>query len=146
MPRRREFRGVALDLLGAFISRNNDVAGYWGLGKLYKHACAFRVEEIRIDLLRSSISPASDEFSPMLGYFHKQLAYQLRARSLTHTWLIAAEIVVRFTGQASASAPGDVFECAITIIDDLGRQYQAKRYGACWDHTPLIELKSTRVY
>jgi hypothetical protein len=146
MPRRREFRGAALGLLGAFMSRNNDVGGYWALGKLYKHAKAANAAEVRIDVLGSTIEPPSAEFANMLDYFRKQLARQLASRALSREWLIYAEIAVRFTGQASAVEPGDVFECRVTLVDDLGRQHQARERGACWVHTPLIELKSTRVY
>lgn len=145
MARRRELRGVALGLLGAFISRNNDVGGYWALGKLYRHAKAANVQVIRIDLRRSSIEPPSAEFANMLDYFREQLVRQLAARALTTLWLIDAEIAVRFTGQASIAEPGDVFECLVTLIDDRGRQHQVRERGACWVHTPLIELRSTRV-
>jgi len=43
----RELRNLAHGLAGTFISRNNDVSGYWGIGMRYREclaaACTTRV-------------------------------------------------------------------------------------------------------
>lgn len=144
MPRRREFRGAALGLLGAFVSRNNDVGGYWALGKLYKHAKAIGADAIHIELLKSSMTPPGAQFASMIEYFQQMLSRQLTARRLPNAWLAGAEIVVRFTGQKSDEQPGDVFECVVTLTDDRGRPHRAQGFGSCWVHSPLREFKSTR--
>lgn len=38
MPRRRELRAIAAGFLQQFVSRFNDVRGYWALGAFYKSA------------------------------------------------------------------------------------------------------------
>ena len=131
-------------MLGAFISRNNDVGGYWALGKLYKHVRASNAGEVRVDLLKSTVTPPSEQFAKMLENFRQMLARQLSRRALPVDWLTGAEIVVRFTGQKSAERPGDVFECVVVLTDDLGRQRQARESGACWIHSLFKESKSTR--
>jgi hypothetical protein len=145
MPRRRELRGAAHGLLGAFVSRNNDVAGYWALGKLYKHAKATSVDEVRVDLVKSTIMPPNAQFAGMIEFFNQMLASQLEARGLPSDWLTAAEIAVRFTGQKDANQPGDTFECSVTLTDDRRRPHQARASGACWVHSAFRESKSTRV-
>src|ERR1700741_3754733 len=119
MPSRRDFRGVAFGLLGAFVSRNNDVGGYWALGKLYEHMRAYDAGEIRIDLVRSVITPPNPEFSHMVGHFRQMLADQLAVRSLPNEWLKDADVRVKFSGEKSASADKsrDGFECLVTITD-----------------------------
>lgn len=146
MPRRRDFRGVAFGLLGAFVSRNNDVNGYWALGKLYEHVKAFNAGEIRVDLVRSVITPPSTEFSHIVGHFRQMLADQLAARSLPNEWLRDVNIRVKFSGEKSVSVdnPRDGFECLVTITDDLGHVHQARDSGECWVHDPCKELKRTR--
>jgi len=144
MPRRRDFRGAAFGLLGAFVSRNNDVGGYWALGKLYEHARASNAREIRVDLVRSVITPPSPEFSQMVGHFRQMLADQLAARKLPNEWLRDADVRVKFSGDESVDKPGDAFECFVTFTDDLGHVHQARGNGACWVHDPAKELKSTR--
>ena len=144
MPRRRELRGAALGLLGAFVSRNNDVGGYWALGKLYKHAKTTSGSEVRVDLVKTTITPPNAQFAGMIEYFHQMLASQLLARALPSDWLTAAEIAVQFTGQKDAKEPGDVFECLVTLTDDRGRPHRARASGSCWAHSPFRESKSTR--
>jgi len=144
MPRRRELRGAAHGLLGAFVSRNNDVGGYWALGKLYKHAEATGVAEVRVDMVRSIITPPNAQFAGMVEYFHQMLSRQLASRALPSDWLSAAEITVQFTGQNDAKEPGDMFECLVSLTDDRGRQHQARASGSCWAHSPFRESRSTR--
>jgi hypothetical protein len=144
MPRRREFRGVAFGLVGAFVSRNNDVGGYWALGKLYEHARTFSAREIRVDLVKSLITPPSRQFNPMVLHFQQWLAEQGAARRLPIEWLKGAEVRVQFSYEGSADGSGDVFDCIVTLTDDLGHAYQARRSGACWVHNPAKERKSAR--
>src|SRR5260370_14628887 len=144
MPIRRDFRGAAFGLLGAFVSRNNDVGGYWALGKLYEHARASNAREIRVDLVRSVITPASPEFSDMVRHFRQMLANQLAVRRLPNEWLRDADVRVKFSREKSADNSGDAFECLVILTDDLGHMHKAQGSGACSVHDPAKERKSTR--
>jgi hypothetical protein len=68
---------VANGLAGSFISRNNDVGGYWGLGKL-----RLRFEQINIDLLSKQLSPADGEFQDMVNRYAEWLKRQLDIRHI----------------------------------------------------------------
>jgi hypothetical protein len=80
MPRRKAFQDAARGLLGAFVSRNNDVGGYWAIGKLYAHARRSRSPEVRIDLIESTIAPPSAEFADLIAH-HRQMLTSLQRQA-----------------------------------------------------------------
>lgn len=47
MGRRKEFKSIVEDVTQFFISRNNDIEGYWGIGKLYFYIGCFRNNETK---------------------------------------------------------------------------------------------------
>ena len=127
-----------MGVLGSFISRNNDVGGYWALGKLYKHAVKANALTVCVDLLDSTITPPSGDFAAMTKHFQQMLGSQLTARRLPTDWVRSATVCVEF-------APDEVFNCAVVITDDRGRQHRAAASRTCWVHDPARELRSTRV-
>ena len=55
MPSSRALKGIATGLAETFVSRNNDVSGYWGIGQVQKEI------EVRshviVELVASAIDP-----------------------------------------------------------------------------------------
>ncbi|MEI2652860.1 MAG: hypothetical protein V9G12_12060 [Microthrixaceae bacterium] len=47
--------------MGTFVSRNNDIGGYWSLGKLHGHGLQ-DAGQLGIDLLSQRTFPESDAF------------------------------------------------------------------------------------
>ncbi len=144
MPRRKELRGAAFGLLGSFVSRNNDVGGYWALGRLYKHAVKTDAPNVCVDLLNLTITPPSSDFAAMATHFQRMLGTQLSARLLPVDWVSGATICVEFRRTKSPDTPGDLFDAVVTITDDKGRAHRASASGACWVHDPARESRSTR--
>lgn len=144
MPRRREIRGVAIGLLGSFVSRNNDVGGYWALGRLYKHALNTDAPDVRVDLFDLTITPPSDDYAAMAAHFQRMLGDQLSARKLPVDWVRAATICVEFGRAKSPDSSGEVFNCVVVITDDRGRAHSASANGACRVHSPVMESRSAR--
>ena len=144
MPRRKELRGVAFGLLGSFVSRNNDVSGYWAVGRLYQHAVKTNASNVCVDLLDLTITPPSADFAAMATHFQRMLGAQLSARHLPVDWVRAATICVEFGRVKSPDTPGDVFNAVVMITDDKGRAHNATANGACWIHDPARELRSIR--
>ncbi len=138
MPRRRELRGVASGLADAFVSRNNDVDGYWALGKLYKHAQEAGAPEIRLALSDHLVEPPAPEFGKMLQRYRKLLADHLAAQGLPAEWLAHADIRVVFRDSAPSKG---AFECVVTLVDDLGHAHDSRRDGVCRAHDPAREMK-----
>ena len=144
MPRRKELRGAAFGLLGSFVSRNNDVSGYWALGRLYEHAVKTNASNVCVDLLNLTITPPSGDFAAMATHFQRMLGAQLAARRLPDDWVRGATICVEFGRVKCPETPGDVFNSIVLITDDKGRTHGATASGACWVHDPVREARSTR--
>jgi hypothetical protein len=151
MPRRRELNGIAGNLLGSFVSRNNDVAGYWAIGKLCVLASLTVNGEVSIELAPKRLSPHSPEFNPMLDHYAARLVSSLEKRSFPVQLVTAAEVLiafgVSFKPDPLMSRPrGTVpFRCTVTLTDDLKRRHVAQHSGEVWPHDHRRESKSGRV-
>jgi hypothetical protein len=151
MPRRRELNGIAGNLLGSFVSRNNDVAGYWAIGKLCVLASQTVNGEISIELSPKRLTPYSSEFDRMLDHYAARLISSLEKRSLSLQLVTAAEVLIAFGGSFKPDPlrfrpRGMVpFRCTVTLTDDLHRRHVAQQSGEVWPHDPRRESKSARV-
>ena len=150
MSRRRELNGIAGNLVGSFVSRNNDVAGYWAIGKLCALAPRTVNGEISIELLTKRLTPYSPEFDPMLDHYAARLVSSLEKRSFPLQLVTAAEVLIAFGGSFKSgplmSHPrGAVpFRCTVTLTDDVHRRHVAQQSGEVWPHDPRRESKSGR--
>jgi hypothetical protein len=150
VTRRRELNGIAGNLLGSFVSRNNDVAGYWAIGKLCAHALWAPGGEISIELLTRRLTPFGPEFDPMLDHYAERLVSSLKKRWFPPQLVTAAEVLVSFGAPFKPdpliSRPrGTVpFRCTVTLTDDLYRRHAAQHSGEVWPHDPQRESKSVR--
>ena len=73
MPRGTRLRNIAIGLCGSFNSRNNDLDGYWAIGKLRSLAEQYGRTTVILDLLTLSILPSSSEFAPVLARYRRLL-------------------------------------------------------------------------
>ena len=62
MPRRKEIKGIAAGFVSHFISRINDINGYWAMGILHKYALNNLSTSVEIDVLTHVISPGNQAF------------------------------------------------------------------------------------
>jgi hypothetical protein len=53
----KNLKGIAGGILGSFLSRNNDLDGYWGMGILRLLAQEHGVEMVYLDLLAGTCMP-----------------------------------------------------------------------------------------
>jgi hypothetical protein len=83
----RSAQPLAAGLYGSFISRNNDVAGYWGIGKLCLLAQQRRTTIVRLDLVAGSIAPESAEFAKLVSGYVAMLKTHLSARKIPESWI-----------------------------------------------------------
>lgn len=148
--RRKNYKVLANGILSSFISRNNDVHGYWGIGKLYSLSESLSVETIRIDLLTRTISPEADRFNSMINHFADGITHFQNRHSLPSESLVEAEIIV--TSQENqnitiydSDAP-HLLKCKIVLVCDSGQRYSEELGVRCRPHDPRRELKSTREY
>lgn len=150
MSRRKEFKTIAEGLISSFVSRNNDVYGYWGIGKLYAHMIANGSMRLVIDLVNKTIEPADSEFEILISELNIRLLTQIEKRKLSTAFLKGAQIIINgFPETPSAyfgrMAPHKV-NCVLKIRDDLNRVHQSEAHAWCREHDPNKELKSARKY
>lgn len=148
MARRKEFKSIAVGILSSFISRNNDVYGYWGIGKLYSHMLKSKTMTLEIDLVNSSITPNDNEFDLLIKSFSDRLMIQMEKRGLNSQYLVSAKIIL--TGYPkdrpmTTYAPNRI-NCDFTIKDNLGKKHRAVGDVFCRKHSRWKESKSTRKY
>jgi len=150
MPRRSELNGIAADLLNSFVSRNNDVDGYWGMGKLYAHAREHEIGSVLIALAPVEQAPCIEPLSSIAKGYRHHLVSLMQRRKLPLFWLHSAAVSVEFDSLTAkpqffgTRANGRPFLCSMEVKDDLGRRHIATASGWCAPHDKLIETQSTR--
>lgn len=150
MPRRSELNGVASDIIRSFVSRNNDVRGYWALGMLYVYAKEHSGNLLPIPLIPLELVPSMEPVAFVARNYGTKLRTMMENRKLPKSWLTSACITVQFESTTakpqffSTRANGRPFHCQIEIEDDLGRKHAAAVAGWCSPHDSNIERQSTR--
>ncbi len=149
MPKQNEFRGITNDVVSSFISRNNDVGGYWGIGQLYKFARRSNLTSLTIDLVSRQMTPHDPIFDEMINFYSNQLEAQVQLRRLPKTWLQSAHMFVSFypaskLSRYSLKYVSDPYICVLEIVSWSGRLYTKSQRGECWPHKRHLESKSTR--
>lgn len=147
MARRSVLKGVASDLLTSFVSRNNDIEGYWAIGKLCRLAKETNVTRIQIDLLRGCLSVPSKAFGSMTS------GYRLWVETLAGAkGLLLAECLVdiefELFSKPGRAVSGDLaetpFRCSVTLVDDRKGVWGSSMSGICWPHDADRERRSSR--
>jgi len=160
MAKRRELKSVAHNFLDHFVSRNNDINGWWGMGVLYKWCVDHEVNETQINLLSRS-----NGFS---SHYHKRFAKILRSYEIPSTYVKAAILNLEFDqktddiisvaldkmiecGRTSFGSPtthtamlaylGEAYTCKIIIETDLNHEFTKQIQGRCRVHNPERERR-----
>ena len=150
MAKRKELKSIASGLCGSFISRNNDVSGYWGIGRLNLLARQCNVQTVHIDLLMQSMSPTSPQFSKLVTGYSQILQSRLFARRIPANFVVSATIELDFKPELSLikNVPiatwGAPFGLNVTLVDDRGTNHAVSGYSYCGPHDPLRESRSAR--
>ncbi len=150
MPQRKALKGVAHGLLGTFVSRNNDIDGYWGLGVLRLFAEQNDFSLLTLDLLSDSLGRFPD--SP-LGIaektYHEWFRNVLQKSGVDVDNVARADISVRFSTfdefpNTIRDTRGEPYLCTVTIVQANGNMYLTSKLGCCASHDPNSELRSNR--
>jgi hypothetical protein len=148
MSRQRRLKGVVANTLGSFISRNNDVGGYWAIGKLYEHARQHQTQNVLLDLLPKTLLPPGTEYHSMLVRYASLLSEQLFRAHIPLDSVSAAKITLAFDASVSdprppSSMPGMPFRCTLEIVDG-SNVVSASHLGVARPHDPQRESRSAR--
>jgi hypothetical protein len=143
MKNSRDLKGIACGVAESFISRNNDVSGYWGIGMLYQEAIEHSTALIQLDLLTGLTQPDAFASKSVSSHYSTYLAKRLAGQQI-----VAARINLEFGTFGSSMEPkacsyGDPFVCTVTLVATTGRTYTCARGGRCKPHSAR-ERRSTR--
>lgn len=150
MSRSKILKGVADGLLGTFVSRNNDIDGYWGLGVLRLYAEKHLLSTVTVDMLHSLESVKSH--SPVEiaeAKYQNWLRNALDKSRVEPSRVIEAKIDLRFSTfdefpKIVRYTRGQPFVCSVKIVTRNGKVYSATRTGCCEAHDPTKERRSVR--
>ena len=151
MAGRKKIKDIAHGLLGTFVSRNNDINGYWGIGVLNKFAVQHNLTKVIIDLLGRDLSWAVD--SPIQiakKTYQRRLLDTLARVGIHRDHLERAEIHLRFATfdefpDAVRDTRGDPYTCCVILTNKNGIKYSASKVGVCAPHDRTKDHRSNRV-
>lgn len=136
--------------MNSFISRNNDVYGYWGIGKLYSHMTKTNSTRIEIDLISLEIKPVNNEFTLLIKEYSTKMFRHLKKLNLNDNVIQKATIVLNGYKNEPTISLGQMapirINCKVSLVDDLNRVYNCETNTWCRKHSKLRESKSTRTY
>jgi hypothetical protein len=135
MAKNRDLKGIACGVAETFISRNNDVLGYWGIGMLYKEAIEHSVAVIEIDLLTGQSLPEAPVSQAVVSHYSAYITNRLAGLQI-----LTAKITLEFGTFGKSIQPwtlsyGDPFACTVQLISAAGRTYVCSRGGRCRPHS-----------
>lgn len=135
MARTRDLKGIACGIVETFISRNNDVAGYWGIGMFYREALGYSISTMNFDLIECRPQPDGPVSRAVSSYYSAYLASHLGGLSL-----LGANVTLEFGTFGSCGEPrycsyGDPFVCIVSLSAATGHTYSATRAGRCAPHS-----------
>ena len=151
MPRSARLINIASGLCGAFASRNNDLDGYWSIGKLRLLADQHGQSAVSLDLLASSMQPSASWFEPVLARHRQLLAKLADISGIRLDDISAANIVLDFAPpprpRAGYCTPdcGDPFDLTVRVEADGRAAGIVRHAGYCRPHDPAQETRSTRL-
>lgn len=148
MPTRRVLKSIAHDVLGTFLSRNNDLDGYWALGQFYAYLERQQLPlVVELDLLQGSVWPDTEAFSRLALAYAKCLGLQLVTRGMPRKRVVAASLRLQFKTalrelpQPTGGTRGAGFRARLEILDDCGHGHVSWRTGCCAPHDPDLERR-----
>ncbi len=150
MARRKEILNIAHGLLGSFISRNNDINGYWALGLLYKHVLENEADTITLDIFDRKENLRPPLPLQISSNYRRLLLRMCTARQIPPSWIKKAVIEIAFDiadpvdRRIWQTSYGEPFSVDVFITDDRGKKYLSHAKGRCKPHDPARELRSLR--
>lgn len=132
MGRRKELKSVCNDLLDNFVSRYNNLDGYWALGKFQAHLQSTSERHLSFYLVPDKGSGSA--FPTTLSYYRRAFHRHLAVRGIPEVWVLAAVISVE------QKSPSEL-ACVLRITDDRGKTFASQTTINARPHDPNRELR-----
>lgn len=143
MARRKQLKGIAIDLSRHYGCRSNDFLGYWAIGFLCKEAARDNITTIKLNLLKPT--PDRKDIIPRIELsMQAGLKKQLNAHDLPIRWLTEATFEICFTPGPPALTElisPSRFISKLTLVSDLSQFHIAEFQGSCRPHDAQLEIR-----
>ena len=148
MIARRKFNHTAAGLLSKFLTRYNDVDGYWALGVLYTEARA-SANRVELDMLGGTAHPASPVCIDVARSWALHLRQALARHGVSPEALATASLAIEFGLPPRPRRPGhieygDPFLCSLRLVSRDGREFARQERGHCMPHEAFRGRRSMR--
>ncbi|HYF35994.1 MAG TPA: hypothetical protein VD994_11935 [Prosthecobacter sp.] len=151
MPTPRALKSLSSGVLGSFISRNNDVGGYWGIGLLCRIASESRLASLSFDLMVSPASAAASHpvIAALAAKYGQMLQIQAEKHGFTSVTLTRAILSIEFGTSGHLPTPpplarGNPFFVTLAVLDAHGRSSKVFLTSRSEPHDPSKEHRNTR--
>ena len=134
MARRTELKGICNDLLSAFISRNNNLDGYWTLSQCRAWLEEEETSTIKVFLVGKVVTNEKPQVAALSQYFNAALTTMLSRHKLNLGWVKNGYITITMEN-------ANQLQCSMVLISDLGRKFQSTRSLVVHSHDPSRELR-----
>lgn len=139
MARRNQLRGICHDLLETFVSRSNDLHGYWALGQYQSYVRAGNLEQLNFDLIDGTADMDAHPFAEAIAYYSGAVLRLMRANAMADTWLKEASITFKSIGPKHAL-------CIARLMSDYNRTFRDEQVIRVNPHDPLTERRRVPPY
>ena len=152
MPSWKQAKSIVCGIASSFVSRNNDVDGYWALGLICKVAAEQGHGAFALNLLTGESEPKLKFSSRIAEPYRNRLMSLLAEQGLDESEIESASISIQFPVEPTAKhqrAPrtwGEVYYCKIEVKNARGRGHSHSVAGWCGKHDASKEHRSTRRY
>ncbi|GEM_PF-1916376 len=149
MVRRKELKSVAESIADKFVSRYNDIGGYWTIGKIYRFLDTQETTEFTYDIIDQTSTPTYGAFDEIDKPYAQMLVSQCQNKGFCNM-PVGAKVILSFESEniinngTMKKTGGRSFLCTVVIEDDIGQLWSGQRRDWCWKHQPELEIRSTR--
>lgn len=148
MPSSRELSSIANGLVETFMSRNNDVWGYWGIGLVQRELEGHPEMAVELDLLHGKAAPDGRVARELATHYSAYLFKSLARDGFTVSAVSSAKVLVQFDIVKAPMVIGGftwrAFDCTVTLESRSGKTFWAARAGSSRPHDPGHEQRSKR--
>jgi len=150
MPSHKHLKGVATNFASTFLSRNNDIDGYWALGVIRMELEATEATVLTLDLLAGSGSPGLRCVALLVRRYREVLERLLTGVDIAVEELKSATVELDFDAgdrDADDVVPqiwGEPFTCTVRLIGLWGVERRRMVTGSCAAHDSSRERRSIR--
>jgi hypothetical protein len=148
MPGSRALKSIANGLVETFMSRNNDVFGYWGIGQIQRELEGYPDMVVELDLLHEKAAPDGQIARELAMHYSVYLFKSLARDGFASSAVTTAKVLVEFdTVRTPGTAVGftwRAFDCKVVLASRSGRVFSAARAGSSHAHDPGHEHRSKR--